>query len=69
MTTEIKKNMTDDERLALAAKLDRELEEFIDGLEKKRYSEGWPEDRWEEEMDKHPFFMKKAPAPGNKSLN
>lgn len=57
--------MTEEERLQLAAKLDRELDEFIDGLERKRYDEGWPEDRWEEEMEKHPFFMKKLPEPGD----
>ncbi|CAK1543449.1 unnamed protein product [Leptosia nina] len=56
-----KASMTDEERLALCEKLDKELDEFIDGLEKKRYTDGWPEDRWEEEMDKHPFFMKTAP--------
>ncbi|CAH3949357.1 DNA polymerase interacting tetratricopeptide repeat-containing, protein of 47 kDa [Pieris brassicae] len=54
-------SMSDEERVALCQKLDRELDDFIDGLEKKRYTEGWPEDRWEEEMDKHPFFMKTAP--------
>lgn len=43
-----KKVMTDAERLELAAKLDRELDEFIAGLEKKPYTEGWPEDKWEE---------------------
>lgn len=43
-----KKNMTDEERLALAEKLDKDLDDFIDGLERKRYTEGWPEDRWEE---------------------
>ncbi|XP_054741289.1 DNA polymerase interacting tetratricopeptide repeat-containing, protein of 47 kDa isoform X1 [Anastrepha obliqua] len=59
------KTWTDEERLALAAKLDEELDAFIDSLEKKRYEEGWPEDRWQEEMDKHPFFMKKAPQPGD----
>lgn len=57
--------MTDAERLALAAKLDDDLERFIEGLEHKRYEEGWPEDRWEEEMDKHPFFMKKPPEVGD----
>ncbi|KAF5284202.1 hypothetical protein FQR65_LT00202 [Abscondita terminalis] len=56
--------MTDEERLALAAKLDKELDDFIDGLEKRPYTEGWPEDRWQEEMEKHPFFMKKAPEAG-----
>ncbi|XP_055599930.1 DNA polymerase interacting tetratricopeptide repeat-containing, protein of 47 kDa [Uranotaenia lowii] len=59
-----KANMTDEERLQLAAKLDRELDDFINGLEKRRYTEGWPEDRWEEEMAKHPFFMQKPPEPG-----
>lgn len=43
-----KKPMTHEERLALAAKLDQELDDFIAGLEKKRYTEGWPEDRWQE---------------------
>lgn len=61
----LNEKMTDEERIALAAKLDKELDEFIDSLEKRRYTEGWPEDRWEEEMDKHPFFMKKVPEPGD----
>lgn len=60
-----KSTMTEEERLELATKLDDDLERFIDSLEKKRYEEGWPEDRWEEEMDKHPFFMKKAPEIGD----
>lgn len=59
-----KKQMTEHERLELAAKLDAELDEYINSLEKKKYTEGWPEDRWEEEMEKHPFFMKTAPEPG-----
>lgn len=42
------KNITDEERLALAAKLDADLDVFIDSLEKKRYTEGWPADRWEQ---------------------
>ncbi|KAK6621470.1 hypothetical protein RUM44_001277 [Polyplax serrata] len=29
-----------------------------------RYTEGWPEDRWQEEMEKHPFFMTKLPEDG-----
>lgn len=56
--------VTDEERLQLAAKLDKELDQFINSLEKRRYTEGWPEDRWEEEMAKHPFFMTKPPEPG-----
>lgn len=42
------KNMTDEERQALAAKLDADLDAFINSLEKKRYTEGWPADRWEQ---------------------
>ncbi|KAL9913352.1 DNA polymerase interacting tpr containing protein of 47kD isoform 1-T2 [Glossina fuscipes fuscipes] len=60
-----KKEWTEQDRLELAAKLDAELDDFIDGLEKKRYEEGWPEDRWQEEMEKHPFFMRKTPQPGD----
>lgn len=40
--------MTDEERAALTEKMDKELDEFIDSLEKRGYTEGWPEDRWEE---------------------
>lgn len=40
--------MTDEERLELADKLDKDLDKFIDGLEKRGYTDGWPEDRWEE---------------------
>ncbi|KAL0861581.1 hypothetical protein ABMA27_009080 [Loxostege sticticalis] len=64
---EKKTPMTDEERLALCQKLDQELDDFIDSLERKRYTEGWPEDRWEEEMDKHPFFMKTTPENGELS--
>lgn len=59
-----KKVYTDAERLELAAKLDAELDEYINSLEKKQYTEGWPEDRWQEEMEKHPFFMKNTPGAG-----
>lgn len=38
--------------------------EYTNNPEKKDYMEGWPEDKWQEEMEKHPFFMKKAPEPG-----
>ncbi|XP_050458502.1 DNA polymerase interacting tetratricopeptide repeat-containing, protein of 47 kDa [Cataglyphis hispanica] len=64
-SNEIKKTWTEEERLELAAKLDTELDEYINSLEKKSYAEGWPEDKWQEEMEKHPFFMKKAPEPGD----
>lgn len=48
MESHATQKMSDEERLALASKLDQDLDAFIDGLEKKRYTEGWPEDRWEE---------------------
>lgn len=50
-TSKKKKPVTTEERIALAAKLDNELDEFIAGLEKRSYTEGWPEDRWEEARD------------------
>lgn len=59
-----KQHMTDEERQQLADKLDKELDDYINSLEKKPYSDGWPEDRWEEEMEKHPFFMTKSPVEG-----
>jgi hypothetical protein len=40
--------MSQEERMELCAKLDSELDEYISGLERKSYTEGWPEDRWEE---------------------
>lgn len=43
-----KKSMTHEERMQLAAKLDKELDEFIEKLPRKKYEDGWPEDRWEE---------------------
>ncbi|XP_055372695.1 DNA polymerase interacting tetratricopeptide repeat-containing, protein of 47 kDa isoform X2 [Condylostylus longicornis] len=70
MTSPVDKNTTvtkisDEERLKLAAKLDKELDDFIDSLGGKKYTDGWPEDKWQEEMEKHPFFMKQAPKPGD----
>lgn len=42
-----KQKISEEERLALAAKLDNDLEEFISGLEKRRPSEKVPIDQWE----------------------
>ncbi|XP_063387841.1 DNA polymerase interacting tetratricopeptide repeat-containing, protein of 47 kDa [Cydia fagiglandana] len=64
---EPKKPMTDEERLALCQKMDQELDDFINSLERTRYTDGWSEDKWEEEMDKHPFFMKTLPENGDMS--
>jgi hypothetical protein len=43
-----KQPMSEEERKLLCEKLDNELNEYISGLEQKSYSEGWPQDRWEE---------------------
>ena len=58
--------MSDQQRAALVAKMDRELEEHFAELEAraagrggqvgKSRVEGFNEDNWEEEMAKHPFF-------------
>ncbi|XP_059483090.1 DNA polymerase interacting tetratricopeptide repeat-containing, protein of 47 kDa [Neocloeon triangulifer] len=64
-SAEQKKTITHEERMELCAKLDSELDEYISSLEKKSYTEGWPEDRWQEEMEKHPFFMTKVPEDGS----
>lgn len=59
-----KPKISDEERLALCEKLDKDLDDFIDGLERKKYADGWDENNWEEEIRKHPFFMKEQPKPG-----
>lgn len=56
--------MSDEERIQLATKLDKELEKFIDDLPKSKYKDGWAEDTWEKEMESHPFFMAKPPEAG-----
>lgn len=47
MAQEPKTPMTDEERLALCQKMDQELDDFINSLERKRYTDGWSEDKWE----------------------
>lgn len=56
--------MSDEERRALAEKLDRDLDEFISSRKETRYTEGWNEATWEQEMVQHPFFMTQAPEEG-----
>ncbi|XP_011504516.1 PREDICTED: tetratricopeptide repeat protein 4 [Ceratosolen solmsi marchali] len=56
-----KKVWTDAERLELAEKLDKDLEDYINSLEKRTDSNECPEDCWSEEIDKHPFFMTQMP--------
>ncbi|CAH1390389.1 unnamed protein product [Nezara viridula] len=61
-----KKKMTDQERIELATKLDKELDDFISGLEKK--ADKWKEGAdWHKEMENHPFFMKTLPDGGEVS--
>ncbi|XP_054710563.1 DNA polymerase interacting tetratricopeptide repeat-containing, protein of 47 kDa-like [Uloborus diversus] len=56
--------MSDEEKSKLVQKLNKDVEEFISNLPKKKYEDGWPEDKWEEEMEKHPMFMSKAVKEG-----
>lgn len=53
---EKKAPISDEERLALAAKLDDDLDEFINSLEKKKYTEGWNEETWKE-VRKHQIHL------------
>ncbi|KAL2747348.1 tetratricopeptide repeat protein 4-like [Vespula maculifrons] len=59
-----KKIWTYDERLELATKLEGQLDDFISQLEKRTFKEGYTEESMLEELENHPFFMKKAPEPG-----
>lgn len=42
------KPISDEERLALCQKLDKELDEFIDKLPKRNPTDGLAEDKWQE---------------------
>lgn len=44
---EKKTPMTDEERVALCQKLDQDLDDYINSMEKKKYTDGWSEDTWE----------------------
>ncbi|XP_044261369.1 DNA polymerase interacting tetratricopeptide repeat-containing, protein of 47 kDa [Tribolium madens] len=59
-----KSPLSEQERLELAAKLDQELDEFIDSLPKRKQEGHIPFDKWEEEITNHPFFMKEIPEEG-----
>lgn len=52
MENQPKEKITDEERLKLAEKLDKDLDDFINSLEKKRYEDGWPEDKWRDVREK-----------------
>eukprot|EP00092_Neocalanus_flemingeri_P038879 GFUD01042327.1.p1 GENE.GFUD01042327.1~~GFUD01042327.1.p1 ORF type:complete len:397 (+),score=144.01 GFUD01042327.1:95-1285(+) len=59
-----KQKMSDPERTELMKKMDKDLEEHFAMLEAKaaergprtKMVDGWTEDNWEDEMQKHPFF-------------
>jgi hypothetical protein len=38
-----------------------DLDLFLDKI-KKEYKDAWTEENWEEEMEKHPFFMTQNPS-------
>lgn len=40
--------MTDEEREALASHLDKDLDDFINNLQKTPYKDGWKEETWRE---------------------
>ncbi len=52
--------MTPEQREELARKLDKQLDEYMEQLESRgqKYMDGWSEENWEEEMERHPFFAK-----------
>ncbi|XP_023217001.1 tetratricopeptide repeat protein 4-like [Centruroides sculpturatus] len=45
-----------EKRNQLIQKLNEDLNDYISNLKPKKYEEGWAEDKWEEEMEKHPVF-------------
>lgn len=42
-----KQSMNEEERLKLAAKLDNDLDDFINSLERKPYTDGWSPETWQ----------------------
>lgn len=48
--------MTDEERIQLAEKLDKELAEFVEKLPKTPYKDGFRKDNMDKEMEEHPAF-------------
>lgn len=44
--------------------LESGITEMMSKFEKKPYTEGWPEDKWKEEIEKYPIFMKDVPNDG-----
>ena len=66
-----KPKMSDEQRLKLAEVLDEQLEEELQKLEHSgsKYMDGWTEENWESEMEKHPFFATQNSLDGSKELS
>ena len=47
---------------------DPDLDLFLDKI-KNEYKDGWSEENWEEEMEKHPFFMTQNPSENAEELS
>lgn len=48
--------MNEKERLELASKLDQDLDDFINSLERKPYTDGWSQNSWKEVSNFHSFL-------------
>uniref|UniRef100_A0A0K0DXT2 TPR_REGION domain-containing protein n=1 Tax=Strongyloides stercoralis TaxID=6248 RepID=A0A0K0DXT2_STRER len=71
-----KKKWTNEERDALAKKMDKEMDEFLNNLatqkkerEKDKPIKEFNYDEWEKEISQHPAFMTKLPEDGNSEYN
>lgn len=47
VSKEKKTPMSDEERVALCQKLDQDLDDFINSMERTKFKDGWSEDTWE----------------------
>ena len=70
-SVEGKPRMTDEQRQQLAESLDKQLEEEMLKLEQSgsKYMDGWTEENWESEMQKHPFFANQNAYDGSQELS
>ncbi|XP_076067448.1 DNA polymerase interacting tpr containing protein of 47kD isoform X2 [Oratosquilla oratoria] len=69
-----KRDWTDEERMELCNKLDKEMEERLESMEKgtANIKDRWTEDNWEEKMGEHPLFapyLQKGKTDGEAPLN
>lgn len=57
LSARAQKLMSDEERARIVRQATEDTEKFLASLPRKGYKDGWPEDKWEEEMEKHPLFV------------